>query len=90
MQARTNKNPVLETPPPAGPEADLIASLGPTSTGQKLLLLTLGAVLAWGVVAYVHQLRIGLAKSAMMIMRRSSSRAAFCQPNYKFRWCAES
>ena len=65
MQARANKNPILETPPPAGPEADLIASLGPTSTRQKLLLLSLGAVLAWGVVAYVHQLRIGLAATAM-------------------------
>ena len=46
-------------------EADLIATLGPTSFKQKLIIIGLALVVAWGIRAYIHQLRIGLAATAM-------------------------
>ena len=47
------------------PEADLIATLGPMKRRQKLWLACFAAVCAWGLVAFVYQLRIGLAATAM-------------------------
>jgi molybdopterin-containing oxidoreductase family membrane subunit len=47
------------------PEADLIASLGPMSLRQKIVILVLGSIVAWGLVAYIHQLRIGLSATGM-------------------------
>src|ERR1051326_521250 len=46
-------------------ERDLIAALGPASRTQKIWFLVLGLICAWGLVAYIHQLRIGLAATAM-------------------------
>lgn len=48
-----------------GPEADLIATLGPMGRRQKLWLGCFAAVCAWGLIAFIHQLRIGLAATAM-------------------------
>src|SRR5438132_226322 len=47
------------------PEADLIATLGPMNGRQKLWLACFAAVCAWGLVAFIYQLRIGLAATAM-------------------------
>ena len=47
------------------PEADLIATLGPMGRRQKLWLACFAAVCAWGLVAFIYQLRIGLAATAM-------------------------
>lgn len=51
----------------AGPavERDLLAALGPASRTQKIWFGILGAFCLWGLVAYIHQLRIGLAATAM-------------------------
>ena len=46
-------------------EADLIATLGPMNRRQKLWLGCFAAVCAWGLVAFIYQLRIGLAATAM-------------------------
>ena len=48
-----------------GAEADLIATLGPMSARQKLWLACFAAICAWGLVAFIYQLRIGLAATAM-------------------------
>src|SRR5436305_2863697 len=48
-----------------GPQADLIATLGPMSARQKLWLACFAAICAWGLVAFIYQLRIGLAATAM-------------------------
>ncbi len=50
---------------PVGAEADLIATLGPMSARQKLWLACFAAICAWGLVAFIYQLRIGLAATAM-------------------------
>src|SRR5205814_8788453 len=46
-------------------ETDLLDSLGPASRAQKISFVILGLVCLWGLVAFVHQLRIGLAATAM-------------------------
>jgi len=46
-------------------EADLIAALGPPTRAQKASFLVLGALCAWGAVAYGYQSRHGLAATAM-------------------------
>jgi len=46
-------------------EADMVATLGAPGAGHKVAVITLALVFAWGLVAYVHQLRIGLAATAM-------------------------
>ena len=46
-------------------ERDLLAALGPATRTQKVWFIVLAAVCAWGLVAYIHQLRIGLAATAM-------------------------
>ena len=50
---------------PAIVESDLIAALGPATPTQKLWFLMLGLTCLWGLVAYIYQLRIGLAATAM-------------------------
>lgn len=59
--------PAPHAPPPAvtGPEADLIATLGPMNARQKLWLACFAGVAAWGFVAFLYQLKIGLAATAM-------------------------
>ena len=46
-------------------ESDLIATLGPMNRRQKLWLGCFATVCAWGLVAFIYQLRIGLAATAM-------------------------
>jgi Ni/Fe-hydrogenase subunit HybB-like protein len=46
-------------------EADLIATLGPMGRRQKLTILALFIVAIWGWIAYAHQVRVGLAATAM-------------------------
>ena len=46
-------------------ESDLIAAIGPATSLQKFWFLLLGAVCLWGLWAYIHQLRLGLAATAM-------------------------
>jgi molybdopterin-containing oxidoreductase family membrane subunit len=46
-------------------ENDLIAAIGPPTAAQKAGFVVLGLICLWGLVAYVHQLRIGLAATAM-------------------------
>ena len=46
-------------------ERDMLATLGPPGGGHKFLVIGLALVVAWAVVAYIHQLRIGLAATAM-------------------------
>ena len=46
-------------------EEDLISTLRPMGTRQKLWLAALAAVCLWGLIAFVHQCRIGLAATAM-------------------------
>jgi Ni/Fe-hydrogenase subunit HybB-like protein len=53
---------------PDGPDeiaADVVATLGPPSAAHKVFVLTLLLICAWGVVAYVYQLRRGLAATGM-------------------------
>ena len=46
-------------------ERDMLATLGPPGFAHKFLVVGLGLVVAWALVAYIHQLRIGLAATAM-------------------------
>ena len=46
-------------------EADLIATLRPMTGRQKVWLAMLAAVCLWGLVAFIHQCRIGLSATAM-------------------------
>jgi Ni/Fe-hydrogenase subunit HybB-like protein len=46
-------------------ESDMLATLGPPGIGHKLFVIVLALLVAWGLVAYIHQLRIGLAATAM-------------------------
>ncbi|MGD0462204.1 MAG: NrfD/PsrC family molybdoenzyme membrane anchor subunit [Tepidisphaeraceae bacterium] len=46
-------------------ERDMLATLGPPGFAHKFLVIALGLVVAWALVAYIHQLRIGLAATAM-------------------------
>src|SRR5690242_15754171 len=46
-------------------ERDLLAALGPATRTQKVWFIVLAAVCAWGLIAFIHQLRIGLAATAM-------------------------
>jgi Ni/Fe-hydrogenase subunit HybB-like protein len=46
-------------------ETDMLATMGPPRIGHKSLVIGLALVVAWALVAYVHQLRIGLAATAM-------------------------
>src|SRR6476620_7366824 len=48
-----------------GPEDDLIATLGPMNGRQKLWLAGFAAICAWGLFAFIYQLRMGLAATAM-------------------------
>ncbi len=45
--------------------ADLLDSLGPMSRAQKFSVVILGLICLWGLVGFIHQLRIGLAATAM-------------------------
>ncbi|MGD1276592.1 MAG: NrfD/PsrC family molybdoenzyme membrane anchor subunit [Tepidisphaeraceae bacterium] len=54
------------TQPAASPDPRaLLKTLGPMGAGGRCAVAALAAVLAWGGVAYVHQLRYGLAVTAM-------------------------
>jgi len=44
---------------------DILATLGPPGMGHKAFVISLALLVVWGAVAYVHQLRIGLAATAM-------------------------
>jgi molybdopterin-containing oxidoreductase family membrane subunit len=46
-------------------ETDLLGLLGPPTRAQKIWFAVLGSICLWGLVAYIHQLRIGLAATAM-------------------------
>jgi molybdopterin-containing oxidoreductase family membrane subunit len=46
-------------------ERDMLATLGPPGPAHKFLVVGLAIVVAWALVAYIHQLRIGLAATAM-------------------------
>src|SRR6266516_5737523 len=46
-------------------ERDLSGALGPPSRAQIVWFFVLGLICLWGLVAYLHQLRIGLAATAM-------------------------
>ncbi len=46
-------------------EKDLLATLGPPGFGHKFLVIGLALIVAWAVIAYIHQLRVGLAATAM-------------------------
>jgi molybdopterin-containing oxidoreductase family membrane subunit len=46
-------------------ERDMLATLGPPGPAHKFLVIGLAVVVAWALVAYIHQLRIGLAATAM-------------------------
>ncbi len=40
-------------------ERDMLATMGPPGVAHKTLVIGLALVVAWAVVAYIHQLRIG-------------------------------
>ena len=44
---------------------DVLATMAPMGGGQKLAVVILLAIIGWGLFAYIHQLRIGLAATAM-------------------------
>jgi Ni/Fe-hydrogenase subunit HybB-like protein len=46
-------------------ERDMLATLGPPGFAHKFLVIGLGLVFLWALFAYVHQIRIGLAVTAM-------------------------
>ncbi|MGA2440499.1 MAG: NrfD/PsrC family molybdoenzyme membrane anchor subunit [Tepidisphaeraceae bacterium] len=46
-------------------ERDMLATFGPPGFAHKFLVIGLALVVAWALVAYVHQLRIGLSATAM-------------------------
>src|SRR6266704_1632735 len=46
-------------------ESHLIAALGSATPPQNLWFLVLGLICLWGLVAYIYQLRFGLAATAM-------------------------
>ena len=46
-------------------QSDLLGLLGPATRTQKIWFAVLGSICLWGLVAYIHQLRIGLAATAM-------------------------
>jgi molybdopterin-containing oxidoreductase family membrane subunit len=46
-------------------EGDMLATFGPPGFAHKFLVIGLGLVVAWALVAYLHQLRIGLSATAM-------------------------
>ena len=46
-------------------ERDMLATLGPPGIAHKSLVIGLALVVAWAMVAYIHQLRIGLSATAM-------------------------
>jgi molybdopterin-containing oxidoreductase family membrane subunit len=50
---------------PANVERDMLAAMGPPRLGHKALVITLALIVAWALVAYIHQLRVGLAATAM-------------------------
>lgn len=54
------------TPHPlSAPPADVLATLGRPNLAHRVLVIALAVVAAWGLVAYVHQLRNGLSVTAM-------------------------
>ena len=61
----TRQNLPSSSPRTPDAAADLIATLGPMSTRQKFIVAVLALISAAGLVAYIHQLRIGLAATAM-------------------------
>ncbi len=58
-------NPVINQPKPADLADDLIATLGPYGRVGKIWVAGLCIIIAWGLFAYIHQLRYGLAVTAM-------------------------
>jgi molybdopterin-containing oxidoreductase family membrane subunit len=46
-------------------EKDMLSAMAPPGILHKLLVISLACVVGWAAVAYVHQLRIGLAATAM-------------------------
>jgi molybdopterin-containing oxidoreductase family membrane subunit len=46
-------------------ERDMLRTLGPPGIGHKAFVIFLALLVSWGLVAYTHQLRIGLAATAM-------------------------
>ncbi|MGD0388580.1 MAG: NrfD/PsrC family molybdoenzyme membrane anchor subunit [Tepidisphaeraceae bacterium] len=46
-------------------ERDMLATFGPPGLAHKFLVIGLAMVVAWALVAYLHQLRIGLSATAM-------------------------
>jgi Ni/Fe-hydrogenase subunit HybB-like protein len=55
----------MTKPKPNNVERDMLASLGPPGVAHKSLVIGLVLIVAWAVVAYIHQLHIGLAATAM-------------------------
>lgn len=51
--------------PPDGVAGDLLATIGPLRPAGKVCVASLAAVVIWGAIAYVWQLRYGLAVTAM-------------------------
>jgi Ni/Fe-hydrogenase subunit HybB-like protein len=56
--------PVAQVLPP-GVRRDMIDSVGPFKTRGKILVASLLAVIGWGFIAYLYQLRYGLSATAM-------------------------
>jgi molybdopterin-containing oxidoreductase family membrane subunit len=46
-------------------EKDMLATMAPPGILHKILVISLACVVGWAAIAYVHQLRIGLAATAM-------------------------
>src|SRR5580692_11249010 len=46
-------------------ERDMLATMGPPGIAHKTLVIGVALIVAWGGVAYIHQLRHGLAATAM-------------------------